>query len=579
MEFAIESGNGCTERRNILENKDVNLNFEHFHKVFSLLGQCTEDYLYIYDLVLDEYTISDSAVERFDIPGAKFKNASQNLEKVCYSYDYPMLAGEIDKMRNGKTQEHNLEYRWLNKDRNPVWISCRGQVVKGEDGNPHYLVGRITELGRGNKIDNVTGLYRENAFYVTIDEMKKKGEERGYLLQIGIDNFREINDKFGKHIGDEVLKNTSLCIESCLKDMGTIYRLDGDEMLVYVKNPHVNQRDPASDLYKKIRVKIDESIEANGYKIFYTISAGSVYLDEKSQFDLDYLERAGFALHQAKESGKNTYVRYDESEYQDFVKRVDMQERLRKSVRNDFDGFELYYQPIVNVEKHKILGAEALLRWKDDVVGRVSPIEFIPLLEESGLIIPVGRWVIKTAMKQCLKWQEQDQDFRVNINLSFIQLKKSNVINDIDDCMKELAFNSRNVLFEVTESGELEKGEMTKNILQSFRKRQLNLGIDDFGTGYSNLRYVKEMMFGLVKIDQEFIRNIKESQYDYLVVKQFTELAHSLNLKVCYEGVETREDLECVLEMKPDYIQGFYFARPVPVDEFEDKFLCKIEKF
>ena len=203
-----------------------------------------------------------------------------------------------------------------------------------------------------------------------------------------------------------------------------------------------------------------------------------------------------------------------------------MQEKLRLSVRDNFNGFELYYQPIVNIKKRKILGAEALLRWRNPEFGMVSPAEFIPLLEESGLIIPVGRWIIRTAMNQCLKWKERDKEFRININLSFIQIKKSNIIQDIDTCMQDLHFDSRNVLFEVTESGELEEGYMTKRILQSFQRRNLNLGIDDFGTGYSNLRYIKEMMFDLVKIDREFIRNITESQYDYLVVKQFTELSH-----------------------------------------------------
>lgn len=182
-------------------------------------------------------------------------------------------------------------------------------------------------------------------------------------------------------------------------------------------------------------------------------------------------------------------------------------------------------------------------------------------------------------MRQCLKWQEKCPGFRVNINISFVQLKKSNVISDIDAYIEKYGFSSDNVLFEITESGELESGYATQNILESFHRRSLNLAIDDFGTGYSNLRYIKEMMFNLVKIDQAFIRGIKSSQYDYMVVKQFTELAHSLNLKVCYEGVETEEDFKCVMELKPDYIQGFYFSRPVPVAEFEEKFLGKEDMY
>ena len=259
--------------------------------------------------------------------------------------------------------------------------------------------------------------------------------------------------------------------------------------------------------------------------------------------------------------------------------KLKMQEALRKAVENNFEGFELYYQPIVNMEKACIHGAEALLRWKNGKFGMVSPGIFIPLLEDSGLIIPVGRWVIEDAMRQCLEWQKICPGFRVNINISFVQIKKSNVISDIDLCMEKFGFDSKNVLFEITESGELETGYSTQNILESFHRRSLNLAIDDFGTGYSNLRYIKEMMFNLVKIDQAFIRGIRDSQYDYMVVKQFTELAHSLNLKVCYEGVETEEDFKCVRELEPDYIQGYYFSRPVTSAEFEEKYLGKENVF
>ncbi len=556
------------------------LNFDHFQRVFTLLGRCTEDYLFIFDLQQDYYTISESAAERFALPSSQFYNASMELQKVCHPDDWDMLKQNIDGIIAGTVFEHNVEYRWMSRTGHPVWINCCGQILADDKGQAQYMIGRITELERKSIVDNVTGFYRETRLWSDLSKISKNAEDGGFLLLIGIDNFRNVNDKFGKAYGDVVLSNVADCIRKCVGEDGMAYRMSGDEMLIVMAGAaFLEQPDPARKLYHRIRKMVDESILEHGYQHFYTISGGSVYFNGQEQKDEIYVKETEFALHQAKLKGKNTYVKYNEEEYRLFVKRLDMQERLRQAVKEDFKGFTLYYQPIVNIEKQKILGAEALLRWEDEVFGRVSPGEFIPLLEESGLIIPVGRWIMKTAMQQCLKWQEKDPDFRVNINLSFIQLKKSNVIRDIDGYMTELRFNSRNVLFEVTESGELEEGEMMKKILQAFRKRKLSLGIDDFGTGYSNFRYVKEMMFHLVKIDQSFIRNITQSQYDYLVVKQFTELAHSLNLKVCYEGVETDEELKCVLKLKPDYIQGFYFARPVPSDEFEKNYLCKIQGF
>lgn len=551
------------------------LEFGHFHQVLNLLSKCTDDYLFIYDLQLDEYSISKTAVKRFQLEDYQFKDATAKLEKVCYPDDYPRLVENIQGIRNGVLKEHDMEYRWVSKEGHAVWINCHGQIVYDSEKNVRYIVGRITELGRKNIIDNITGLYREVKLCSDLSKIQKLDEDIDYLLLIGIDNFREINEKHGKSFGDLVLMTVCECIRECVGEAGAVYRMSGDEMLVLMKEKHREKKDPAKDMFQQIRMKLDEAISNSNYQHFHTISGGSAYYSKEMDNIMKLMEQAEFALHQAKVNGKNTYVRYDERQYDIFLARLDMQERLRQSVEDGFRGFELYYQPIVNVKKRQILGAEALLRWHDDVLGMISPAVFIPLLEDSGLIIPVGRWVIRTAMRQCLEWQKQDANFRININLSFIQIRKSNLLKDIDDCMKELNFDSKNVLFEVTESGELEEGGATEGILQSFQKRKLNLAIDDFGTGYSNLRYIKEMMFDLVKIDQAFIRNITENQYDYMVVKQFTELAHSMNLKVCYEGVETYEGLQCVLGLKPDYIQGFYFAKPVPVNQFEAEYLCK----
>ena len=558
-----------------MEVSTESLEFGHFHQVLTLLSKCTDDYLFIYDLQLDEYSISENAVSRFNLDEYQFQDATERLAKVCHPDDYPQLVENIQEIRAGNVEEHDMEYRWLSKEGHAIWINCHGQLVYDREKTVRYIVGRITELGRKNIVDNVTGLYREVKLCADLSKIQKFDREMDYLLLIGIDNFREINEKHGKSFGDSVLITVRDCICDCVGEEGTVYRMSGDEMMILIQKKNSAQEDPARDLFQRIRRKLDAAISNSGYQHFHTISGGSAYYSRDMENILKLLEQAEFALHQAKVNGKNTYVSYDSAQHDLFLARLDMQERLRQAVENDFYGFELYYQPIIHVERGKILGAEALLRWRDDVLGMVSPAVFIPLLEDSGLIIPVGRWIIKTAMGQCLKWQGRDEEFRININLSFIQIRKSNLIKDIDDCMKELNFDSRNVLFEITESGELEEGGATEGILQNFQRRNLNLAIDDFGTGYSNLRYIKEMMFDLVKIDQAFIRNITDNQYDYLVVKQFTELAHSLNLKVCYEGVETYEGLKCVLELKPDYIQGFYFAKPVPVQEFEEQYLCK----
>jgi diguanylate cyclase (GGDEF)-like protein len=396
----------------------------------------------------------------------------------------------------------------------------------------------------------------------------------GYLLQIGIDNFKEINERYGQAFGDVVLSDTAQCIRDVVGEQGRVFRMEGDEMIVLVTENVSVEDNSAKGMYKEIRHRVDRHISDGGHHMFYTISAGYVYFDETTA-DVDKLvEQAGFALHQAKLDGKNMSVCYTQEVYDDYVHTLDVQEELREDIENDFRGFELYYQPVVNIPKKQILGAEALIRWNSTKFGFMSPGQFVPMLEESGLIIPLGRWIAKTALEQCRQWQQLVPGFRINVNLSFVQLKKSDALQDMLNLIRELDIDKNMVMFEVTESGELETG-VANQVLRAFKDESIHLAIDDFGTGYSNLRYVKNMTFDLVKIDQSFIRNIRQSQYDYLVVKQFTELAHSLNLTVCYEGVETKEDFECVLELNPDYIQGYYFSKPVPAGVFEEECLNK----
>ena len=550
----------------------LNLDMELYQEVFSVLSLCTDDYLYIYDMDKDEYAISDSATGVFAMESSQFSNAASVLKAVTHPEDYPLLAEDLSALARGDKIEHNMEYRWMSKDNRPIWISCRGRVINNDAGKPAYLIGRISEIGRQSKVDGITGLYRENSLKVSLANYALEKAVKGFLLQIGIDNFKDVNEKYGQEFGNLILNNTANCVREAVGEKGKVFRLDGDEMIVLLTDYSEGSSDPAKDLYKKIRCLTDESISKNRYQVFYTISGGSVYFDETTVITDKLIEQASFALHQAKLKGKNNCVRYNQKEFDDYVHRLDVQEYLRKDVENDFRGFELYYQPVINLQEKKVLGAEALLRWNSEKFGFMSPAAFIPLLEESGLIIPLGKWIVRTALKQCKEWKKILPQFKISVNLSFVQIKKSDALKDILEVIEELQVEKSDVMFEITESGELESGNAIQ-VLRAFKNQSISLAIDDFGTGYSNLRYVKNMTFDLLKIDQSFIRNIKENQYDYMVVKQFTELAHSLNLQVCYEGVETKEDLECVLELNPDYMQGYYFSKPVPSAEFAENYL------
>lgn len=537
----------------------------------SILGKCTDDFMYILDFEQDCFVISESALNVFRIPSAQFFNATEVFKTVMYEKDYPVIMKNLREIQEKKTSTHNFDYRWYDKDGNSIWISCRGEPIEDKDGKVCYLVGRIAEIGKQNRIDNITSLYNE---YVLQEKYIRLAQERditGFMMIIGIDNFKEINEKYGRNFGNGVLKNLADIIHNNVEEHQEVYRTDGDSIIIC--DMEDDGKDKAEKLYKKIKTELDASITKKGFYAFHTISAGAVYFNSKSTSYIRLLEKLNFVLHSAKLNGKNTFVLYKKEDYDNYVRRLDIQESLRRSVENKFEGFELYYQPIINVEKDSVSGAEALIRWNSDKYGFMSPAEFIPLLEESSLIIPLGRWIMQTALKQCVEWKKVIPNFKMNINLSFVQLQKSNIIADTFGCISEVGIDVENVIFELTESGQMETSQTAQNILKGFRDRAVSLAIDDFGTGYSNLRYIKDNMFDMIKIDRVFIQNIRNNEYDYMLVKHVTELAHCLNMVVCYEGVETEEELETVKQLHPDYIQGFYYGRPVSVKEFEKQYL------
>lgn len=555
-----------------MRNK-IQVDFAQFEYALSVLGECTDDYMFILDFENDHYALSETAVDIFKLEESHFFYATKVLKDVIYPEDYEYLCADLSAIKENKKNDHNLEYRWLDKDGNPVWISCKGSVVFNENENPQYLVGRICELGKQNKMDNNTSLYKENVLKMKYKKLSKLENANGYMLAIGIDNFKEINEKYGMAFGDKILADVSLCIKKCIKGNSDIFRLGGDEFSVLSSEFNCSNHQKVKDLYKKIRREVDKSIEESGYHTFYTISAGAVFFNAEIDNYDSIMKKLSFSLHCAKLNGKNTFVEYSEDSHSKYVRKLDIQECLRKSIENGYEGFELYYQPIINTKEKTVHGAEALLRWNSDSYGFMSPSEFIPLLEESSLIIPLGKWVIEAAAIKCKEWIETVPHFQMNINLSFVQLRKSDVVKDAMECIDNLGIPHHHFVFEVTESGELESSIVTKNVLKSFMEKDIKLAIDDFGTGYSNLRYIKDMMFGIIKIDRIFIKNIQNSEFDYKLVQHITDMAHSLNLKVCFEGVETKEEMDRVKSLNPDCIQGFFFGRPTTSHLFEKNFL------
>ncbi len=547
--------------------------YRQFEHAVNIIGDCTDDYLYFMDLGNDYFSISESVMGKYPFPAAKFNNAIRVLRKIVYKKDFANLFECFRKVLHGIEDSVSFDCRWIDKEGKICWINCRGKVIKGTDDATTHIVGRITELGERKKADNVTG-FRTHILFERdyANHIENKNFHHGFVMRIGIDNFREINEKYGMERGDDVLRSFSKCLANVIPSNVRIYRMEGDEFSVFFSDSNYSDN-IITEIFECIQKEIEKSRLELEYKIFYTVSAGVVrFPADVLSYDEMY-KKSEFALSRAKKSGKNSLSFFSHKLYEEQMRELDVQEELRKSVKNNFEGFYLTYQPIMNAEKSEIAGAEALLRWNCGKYGAMSPVEFVPLLEESGLIIPVGRFVYMTAIKQCKVWKQIRNDFMMHINLSYVQLKKSEIIDEITKYIKDEGLDTASIVLELTESGEIETQGKVRDTVDDIAKNGEGLAIDDFGTGYSNMRYLKELKVNTLKIDRAFVVNSTSLGFDYNLIKHFTDLAHSVDMKICLEGVETKEQLDVLKGLSPDYIQGFYFGRPETAEDFYDNFI------
>jgi len=554
-----------------MEKEIKGITVEEFKKIIDVLDPCMDDYLYIMDMQNDFYCISENAVERFELPASQFDDAGKHLNNLVYPDDRQLLNADLDRIVNEGQRFHNLQYRWMGKNGKPLWINCRGRVLTDDAGNAKFLVGCINEIGIKQKADNVSGLLRAENLQEEIG-ISGEGKLKGFLIRLGIDNFKEINENKGLEYGDMIIGKTAECIQSVLLPKQKLYRVVADEYIVL--DSENRSMEEAVELYNEIQHKLSQFIEERCYEVFYTISAGILDFGvvENHKYH-NLMKLSEFALNEAKNRGKNKYYIYDNEDYKAFLHKKELISLMLWSVNHDFEGFEAYFQPIMDIKANKLCNAETLLRFHNEKLGMISPAEFIPLLEESNLIIPVGRWVLEQAMAACSRIQKSIPDFRVSVNLSYIQVLKSNVLEEIQNGLEKYQLRPESVIIELTESGFLESNSFFFNFCEGLREHGIPLALDDFGTGYSNFHYLYNLNLSTIKIDRTFTVKALNNQYEHNLLQHMSDMVHDVNLKLCIEGIETKEELERICKIEPDYIQGYYFGRPCPLNQFLEQFV------
>ena len=467
---------------------------------------------------------------------------------------------------SGEEDSHDLMYRWNGRDNNLYWIHCVGHAVKDENNKPVLLIGCVNEVGNANFADNVTGLLGDESFKSMLNSSLLKNKE-GFVIKLCIDEMKTINEKYGFEYGNSILKRTADLINEVIGENQYCYKLTNDEYAI-IDFVSSNVED-ACNIYEQLRWKVSDDIVKRRYEGVYTLSAGLVKF---SKADNDYnlvLKKLEFSLDTAIKRGRNQLYIYNDDDYGQFINKTQLIKALNEAVANDFKGFMLYYQPIVDANTNATVAAEALLRFKYE--NRIiPPLEFIPLLEETGLIVVVGRFIIKQSAKFCKKMREHIKDFRVSMNISYVQIIKGVQFKEYFKIIEKLGLPYDSIVIELTESGYLEDNQAVKSAWNKLKNDGIRLAIDDFGTGYSNIHNISMLSPNTIKIDMSLTKNALKTNYDFELLRNIVSLAHELKINVVVEGVETEEEYLKIMQINPDYIQGYYYSKPLPEDGFNE---------
>jgi diguanylate cyclase (GGDEF)-like protein/PAS domain S-box-containing protein len=520
--------------------------------------------------------ITGYALEEVKGLGVKFLNSGQQDEAFYKAMwkdvnNKGFWEGEVwNKRKNGEVYPEQLNIT---------------SVIK-EDGIASYYVGTFNDIttskAAAEEIENL-------AFYDSLTRLpnrrhlleqlnqalaaSKNNGQSGAIMFLDLDHFKTLNDTLGHDAGDLLLKKVADRLVSCVRESDTVARLGGDEFILLLQGLREQVHDSTSQVESigfKILTALSQPYELDGNN-YYSSSSIGISMFGRQQGDAgveDLLRQADIAMYQAKASGRNT-LRFFNPEMQDVISaRAAMENDLRIAIKEN--QFQLYYQIQVD-HSEKILGAEALIRWKHPDTGMVSPVQFISLAEDTGLIIPIGQWVLETACAQLVDWQDDEltQGLSISLNVSAKQFHQKDFVTQVKTTIERYGINPKLLKLELTESLLLADVDSTIAIMNGLKEVGLRFELDDFGTGYSSLQYLKRLPLSQLKIDQSFVRDIVIDSSDRAIVLTIITMAHTLGLEVIAEGVETEEQRQYLFENGCMNYQGYLFSKPLPIEQFE----------
>lgn len=543
-------------------------------------------------------SIFENAIEGIyqTTPSGRYLNFNPALARI-YGYDSTedLIQGVSDIQKQlyvlpGKRQEfinlmqaqgwvHNFEAQVYRKNGDIIWITENAREVRDSEGHLMFYEGTVEDITERKNYeqqieyqathDSLTGLPNRTLLSDRLQQcisFADRYSTRVAVAFVDLDQFKIINDSMGHHIGDELLVTMAQRLSSCIRESDTVVRLGGDEFVLLITG--LQKVEDVAQSMQRVLAAASEPFVINGWDYAVTCSIGvSLYPDDGSDYNI-LLRNADSAMYKAKHAGRNNFQFYTSELNDALLERLDIEYRLRRAIEND--EFLLHYQPKVDLQTGRICGMEALVRWQPEGEAMVSPVRFIPVAEETGLIEEIGRWVLSTACREARRLKEKfGYPIPVAVNVSQRQFRQQGLVDMVGNVLRESRLDPACLELEITESMLADDPESFIETLHALKQLGVRLAIDDFGTGYSSMAYLKHFPIDRLKVDKAFVDDLETDPANQPILRAIVALGQSLGLKVIAEGVESAFQYEYLRRIGCDEFQGYYFSKPLPTTELE----------
>jgi diguanylate cyclase (GGDEF)-like protein/PAS domain S-box-containing protein len=529
-----------------------------------------------WNVVTGEVVWSDETFRIYGFEPNAFVPTFENLVEIVHPDDRSLLKAAIDDAIGGM-RPYDLEHRVVRPSGEVRWVHRRAEVVRGEGDEPLRMIGTVHDITERRALeeqlehqafhDSLTDLPNRHLLMDRLGKALRRTRRRGHqaaILFMDLDDFKAINDSLGHELGDLLLVVVAQRLRRRLRLEEMLARFGGDEFVVLIED--VASPQDAAWVAERMVESLKEPFVVAGREMFLRASIGVALGSSRQKSPEDLLRDADTAMYEAKEQGLDYRV-FDPAMYQRAVRRLELENDIRRAVKAE--EFVLHYQPIVDLQSGEVREVEALVRWNHPERGLLDPDEFVPMAEESGLIIPMGERIFEEACRQAKKWQQEHPRMLMSVNLSARQLRRPDLATTVEDVLQRTGVEASCLSLDITETVYIDVLEGNTATLDELKGLGVRIAIDDFGVGYSSLAYLKRLPADTLKIDKSFLQGVGENVEDTAIVRTVIELAHMLGMEVIAEGVESWGKAALLEEMGCDFVQGFFFSEPLPPEAMQ----------